>query len=221
MPAKNRVHCRAALQTHDEPKQSSSSQPMSVATAADPDAENAYNSFQRLLALARITGRTLIMRLVVLVEKAVMLVIFIFSVVIFSVSRKRKMRQFFRLVLVLVLDIFKVNGDSFVVMKMEMEIAALYVAMGKRASVKSKTRSLSKKKDDEEGGKKTRKVKKRRHDGSSDEDDKRRHRHRKSRKEKRRRSHHDSDDYDSSEESKRRHKCRHRKKASSSSDVSL
>uniref|UniRef100_A0A3Q7HGR1 CCHC-type domain-containing protein n=1 Tax=Solanum lycopersicum TaxID=4081 RepID=A0A3Q7HGR1_SOLLC len=67
MPANNRVHSSAALQTHgiwqsaigydpyapskDEDKKSSNQKPSS---AADP--ENAYASFQGLLALARITG---------------------------------------------------------------------------------------------------------------------------------------------------------------------
>ncbi|EPS67865.1 hypothetical protein M569_06909, partial [Genlisea aurea] len=68
MPANNRVHSSAALQTHgiwqsaigydpyapnkDENK-SKSSQKSSV---AEPESENAYASFQGLLALARITG---------------------------------------------------------------------------------------------------------------------------------------------------------------------
>ncbi|KAK8562349.1 hypothetical protein V6N13_019634 [Hibiscus sabdariffa] len=68
MPANNRVHSSAALQTHgiwqsaigydpyapnkDDSKNSSSQ----VTAAAEPDGENAYASFQGLLALARITG---------------------------------------------------------------------------------------------------------------------------------------------------------------------
>lgn len=68
MPANNRVHSSAALQTHgiwqsaigydpyapnkDESKDSS--QPK--ATNSEPEGENAYASFQGLLALARITG---------------------------------------------------------------------------------------------------------------------------------------------------------------------
>lgn len=68
MPANNRVHSSAALQTHgiwqsaigydpyapnkDDSKNSSSQ----MTAAAEPDGENAYASFQGLLALARITG---------------------------------------------------------------------------------------------------------------------------------------------------------------------
>lgn len=68
MPANNRVHSSAALQTHgiwqsaigydpyapnkDDAK--NSSQPKS--SNSEPEAENAYASFQGLLALARITG---------------------------------------------------------------------------------------------------------------------------------------------------------------------
>jgi hypothetical protein len=68
MPANNRVHSSAALQTHgiwqsaigydpyapnkDDAKNSS----MPNTSNAEPDAENAYASFQGLLALARITG---------------------------------------------------------------------------------------------------------------------------------------------------------------------
>ncbi|XP_050237768.1 CAX-interacting protein 4 [Mercurialis annua] len=71
MPANNRVHSSAALQTHgiwqsaigydpyapnkDESK--SSSQPKaSVNSASEPEGDNAYANFQGLLALARITG---------------------------------------------------------------------------------------------------------------------------------------------------------------------
>ncbi|KAL2508450.1 CAX-interacting protein 4 [Forsythia ovata] len=68
MPANNRVHSSAALQTHgiwqsaigydpyapnkDEKKNNSAQ----VNSASEPDLENAYASFQGLLALARITG---------------------------------------------------------------------------------------------------------------------------------------------------------------------
>uniref|UniRef100_A0A2C9WLQ8 CCHC-type domain-containing protein n=5 Tax=Manihot esculenta TaxID=3983 RepID=A0A2C9WLQ8_MANES len=68
MPANNRVHSSAALQTHgiwqsaigydpyapnkDDSKTSSQQKPSN----AEPEAENAYASFQGLLALARITG---------------------------------------------------------------------------------------------------------------------------------------------------------------------
>ncbi|KAL2508362.1 CAX-interacting protein 4-like protein [Forsythia ovata] len=68
MPANNRVHSSAALQTHgiwqsaigydpyapnkDEKKNNSAQ----VNSASEPDQENAYASFQGLLALARITG---------------------------------------------------------------------------------------------------------------------------------------------------------------------
>ena len=68
MPANNWVHSSAALQTHgiwqsaigydpyapnkDDAKNSS----MPSTSNAEPDAENAYASFQGLLALARITG---------------------------------------------------------------------------------------------------------------------------------------------------------------------
>lgn len=72
MPANNRVHSSAALQTHgiwqsaigydpyaptakDKDPISSSSQPDPVASA-EPGSDNAYTSFQGLLALARITG---------------------------------------------------------------------------------------------------------------------------------------------------------------------
>ncbi|XVE79578.1 hypothetical protein DITRI_Ditri14bG0070000 [Diplodiscus trichospermus] len=68
MPANNRVHSSAALQTHgiwqsaigydpyapnkDDSKNSSNQ----MAATAEPEGENAYASFQGLLALARITG---------------------------------------------------------------------------------------------------------------------------------------------------------------------
>ncbi|KAK2643082.1 hypothetical protein Ddye_024845 [Dipteronia dyeriana] len=68
MPANNRVHSSAALQTHgiwqsaigydpyapNKEDSKSSSQPQS--TSNEPDAENPYNSYQGLLALARITN---------------------------------------------------------------------------------------------------------------------------------------------------------------------
>ncbi|KAL2470404.1 CAX-interacting protein 4 [Abeliophyllum distichum] len=70
MPANNRVHSSAALQTHgiwqsaigydpyapnkDDKKNDSSLK--SVGDASEPETENAYASFQGLLALARITG---------------------------------------------------------------------------------------------------------------------------------------------------------------------
>eukprot|EP00268_Persea_americana_P036939 TRINITY_DN36509_c0_g1_i1.p1 TRINITY_DN36509_c0_g1~~TRINITY_DN36509_c0_g1_i1.p1 ORF type:complete len:341 (-),score=115.38 TRINITY_DN36509_c0_g1_i1:411-1433(-) len=69
MPANNRVHSSAALQTHGiwqsaigydpyapnekDPKQPGGAKPLN---SSEPDAENAYASFQGLLALARITG---------------------------------------------------------------------------------------------------------------------------------------------------------------------
>ncbi|KAI3788056.1 hypothetical protein L2E82_00690 [Cichorium intybus] len=69
MPANNRVHSSAALQTHGiwqsaigydpyapnkEDNKKSAAQPLS--SNAEPEGENAYASFQGLLALARITG---------------------------------------------------------------------------------------------------------------------------------------------------------------------
>ncbi|PWA46231.1 Zinc finger, CCHC-type [Artemisia annua] len=68
MPANNRVHSSAALQTHgiwqsaigydpyapNKEDNKKSAQPQS--SAAEPEGENAYASFQGLLALARITG---------------------------------------------------------------------------------------------------------------------------------------------------------------------
>ncbi|GLT87156.1 hypothetical protein SLE2022_052540 [Rubroshorea leprosula] len=68
MPANNRVHSSAALQTHgiwqsaigydpyapNKDDSKGSSNPKS--SSAEPEAENAYASFQGLLALARITG---------------------------------------------------------------------------------------------------------------------------------------------------------------------
>uniref|UniRef100_A0A2P2J922 Uncharacterized protein MANES_01G173800 n=1 Tax=Rhizophora mucronata TaxID=61149 RepID=A0A2P2J922_RHIMU len=68
MPANNRVHSSAALQTHGiwqsaigyDPyapsKDDSKGSSQQKSSAAEPDAENAYQSFQGLLALARITG---------------------------------------------------------------------------------------------------------------------------------------------------------------------
>ncbi|XP_077238614.1 CAX interacting protein 4 [Tasmannia lanceolata] len=71
MPANNRVHSSAALQTHgiwqsaigydpyapnkDDSKHSAQ-EPGVKSSNSEPDAENAYASFQGLLALARITG---------------------------------------------------------------------------------------------------------------------------------------------------------------------
>ncbi|KAL5747819.1 hypothetical protein ACOSP7_024837 [Xanthoceras sorbifolium] len=68
MPANNRVHSSAALQTHgiwqsaigydpyapNKEESKSSAQPKSASN--EPDAENPYNSYQGLLALARITN---------------------------------------------------------------------------------------------------------------------------------------------------------------------
>ncbi|OMO67768.1 hypothetical protein CCACVL1_20329 [Corchorus capsularis] len=68
MPANNRVHSSAALQTHGiwqsaigyDPyapnKDDSKTTSNQMAATAEPDGENAYASFQGLLALARITG---------------------------------------------------------------------------------------------------------------------------------------------------------------------
>ncbi|CAN1150481.1 CAX-interacting protein 4 [Linum perenne] len=68
MPANNRVHSSAALQTHGiwqsaigyDPyapnKEDSKASVQPKASAAEPDGENAYTSFQDLMALARITG---------------------------------------------------------------------------------------------------------------------------------------------------------------------
>ncbi|GER31339.1 CAX interacting protein 4 [Striga asiatica] len=72
MPANNRVHSSAALQTHgiwqsaigydpyapnkDEKKNNSTQKTSSSVAEPDPEPENAYASFQGLLALARITG---------------------------------------------------------------------------------------------------------------------------------------------------------------------
>ncbi|CAA0833802.1 CAX-interacting protein 4 [Striga hermonthica] len=72
MPANNRVHSSAALQTHgiwqsaigydpyapnkDEKKNNSTQKTSSSIAEPDPEPENAYASFQGLLALARITG---------------------------------------------------------------------------------------------------------------------------------------------------------------------
>ncbi|KAK3430341.1 hypothetical protein EUGRSUZ_E01882 [Eucalyptus grandis] len=68
MPANNRVHSSAALQTHGiwqsaigyDPyapnKDDSKSSAPSKMAVAEPEGENAYASFQGLLALARITG---------------------------------------------------------------------------------------------------------------------------------------------------------------------
>ncbi|XP_010275263.1 PREDICTED: CAX-interacting protein 4-like [Nelumbo nucifera] len=68
MPANNRVHSSAALQTHGiwqsaigyDPyapnKDDSKTSSQQKSSNAEPEAENAYASFQGLLALARITG---------------------------------------------------------------------------------------------------------------------------------------------------------------------
>ncbi|KAK6271984.1 hypothetical protein POUND7_009067 [Theobroma cacao] len=68
MPANNRVHSSAALQTHGiwqsaigyDPyapnKEDSKNSSNHTAASAEPEGENAYASFQGLLALARITG---------------------------------------------------------------------------------------------------------------------------------------------------------------------
>ncbi|XP_042507949.1 CAX-interacting protein 4-like [Macadamia integrifolia] len=67
MPANNRVHSSAALQTHGiwqsaigydpyAPNKDDSKQSSHQKSNSEPEAENAYASFQGLLALARITG---------------------------------------------------------------------------------------------------------------------------------------------------------------------
>ncbi|WOH08395.1 hypothetical protein DCAR_0727834 [Daucus carota subsp. sativus] len=70
MPANNRVHSSAALQTHgiwqsaigydpyapNKEDNKKSSQPKASNAAAEPEGENAYASFQGLLALARVTS---------------------------------------------------------------------------------------------------------------------------------------------------------------------
>ncbi|KAK9910807.1 hypothetical protein M0R45_034750 [Rubus argutus] len=54
MPANNRVHSSAALQTHDIWKTTIKYDPYAP-NKEEPDAENAYDTYQDLLALARIT----------------------------------------------------------------------------------------------------------------------------------------------------------------------
>ncbi|KAL0436569.1 UNVERIFIED_CONTAM: CAX-interacting protein 4 [Sesamum radiatum] len=68
MPANNRVHSSAALQTHGiwqsaigyDPyapnKEEKKNKPSQKSSVSEPEPENAYASFQGLLALARITG---------------------------------------------------------------------------------------------------------------------------------------------------------------------
>ncbi|KAL2233444.1 CAX-interacting protein 4-like [Sesamum indicum] len=68
MPANNRVHSSAALQTHGiwqsaigyDPyapnKEEKKNKPSQKSSVSEPEPENAYASFQGLLALARVTG---------------------------------------------------------------------------------------------------------------------------------------------------------------------
>ncbi|MCL7051835.1 hypothetical protein MKW94_014354 [Papaver nudicaule] len=240
MPANNRVHSSAALQTHgiwqsaigydpyapnkDEPKQSSSSQPMSAATAAEPDAENAYNSFQGLLALARITGSNVDNETRGSCRKCGRVGLLYFQCRNFLSLKEEKEKDaaILQVSLGSGLDKFKMNGakelsdesseesessDSDVDSEMERAIAA---RIGKKGVVKSKTRSVRKKKDDdsdedeeEERKKRGRSKKKtsRRSISDTDDDDEG---GKKRRKEKKRR--HD----DSSDEDDKRHH-RHRK----------
>ncbi|XP_026444685.1 CAX-interacting protein 4-like [Papaver somniferum] len=244
MPANNRVHSSAALQTHgiwqsaigydpyapnkDEPKQSSSSQPMSVATAAEPDAENAYNSFQGLLALARITGSNADNETRGSCRKCGRVGHLYFQCRNFLSLKEDKEKEaaILQVGLGSGLDKFKVNGtkelseesseesessDSDADSEMERAIEARY---GKKGVSKSKSRFLSKKKDDdsdedeEEERKKRGRSKKRtsRRRSSSDTDDDNEG-GKKRRKEKKGR-HEDSSD----EDDKRRHRHRNSRK---------
>ncbi|PIA42265.1 hypothetical protein AQUCO_02000016v1 [Aquilegia coerulea] len=258
MPANNRVHSSAALQTHgiwqsaigydpyapnkDDTKQSSSSIPKS-SNAAEPEPENAYASFQGLLALARITGSN--------ADGArgackkcgrVGHLTFQCRNFLSLKDDKDKDHSVIQVDVASELKKLKASGlriggiesseesseeeeesedsDSDVDSEIERVIAA---REGKKS--RSKVSLSSKKKasdsdDDDEAGRKRKKEKSRRHGDSSseddDDDDERRHRHRKSRKEKRRRrSHRHSDD--SVERRKRKSK---RDASSSDSDVS-
>ncbi|KAI3904171.1 hypothetical protein MKW92_008660 [Papaver armeniacum] len=253
MPANNRVHSSAALQTHgiwqsaiDEPKQSSSSQPMSTATAAEPDAENSYKTFQELLALARITGSNAENETRGSCRKCGRVGHLYFQCRNL-LSLKEEKEAILQVGLGSGLDKFKVNGakelseesseesessDSDVDSEMEREIAARY---GRKGVSKSKTRSLSKKKDDdsdedeEEERKKRGRSKKRtsRRRSSSDTDDDDDEGGKKRRKEKKRR-HDDSSDEDDkrrnrhrkSRKEKRRRRSHHESDDSDSSDES-
>ncbi|KAI3841480.1 hypothetical protein MKW92_039236 [Papaver armeniacum] len=203
---------------------------MSAATAAEPDAENTYNSFQGLLALALTTGLNADNETLGSCRKCGRVGHLYFQCRNFLNLKedKEKAAAILQVGLGSGLDKFKSSeesesSDSDVGSEMERLIAA---RSGKKGVSKSKTRYVSKKKDDDwmkmrkrersEVGRrkgkvgggaavtrmtmKRRKEKKRRHDDSSDEDDKCRHRHMNSRKEKRRRRSHHDSDDSDSSE---------------------
>ncbi|KAJ0947471.1 putative transcription factor interactor and regulator CCHC(Zn) family [Helianthus annuus] len=227
MPANNRVHSSAALQTHgiwqsaigydpyapNKEDNKKSAQPQT--SNAEPEGENAYASFQGLLALARITGSN--------ADEA-------------RGSCKKCGR----------VGHLTFQCRNFLSIKEDKEKdpeaiqAAVMSGLEKTAKYGkklTKSKSSRKKKDDDSddtsedderkkrGRSKKRSVnrrkeKKRRKDESSDDDVDRRSRRRKSRKEKRRRrSHRDLDDSDSSEDLGRR-KRRSNRRSDSDSDGS-
>ncbi|KAI3871303.1 hypothetical protein MKX03_006230 [Papaver bracteatum] len=233
MPANNRVHSSAALQTHgiwqsaigydpyapnkDEPKQSSSSHPMSTATAAEPDAENGYKSFQELLALARITGSNDDNETRGSCRKCGRVGHLYFQCrnLLSLKEEKEKDAAILPVGLGSGLAKFKVNGakefseesseesegsDSDLDSEMEREIVARY---GRKGVSKSKTRSLSKKKDD---------------DSDEDEEEERKKRGRSKKRTSRRRSSSDTDDDDEGGKKRRKEKKRRRDDSSDEDD---
>uniref|UniRef100_A0A803PS96 CCHC-type domain-containing protein n=1 Tax=Cannabis sativa TaxID=3483 RepID=A0A803PS96_CANSA len=219
MPANNRVHSSAALQTHGiwqsaigyDPyapnKEEDKSSTQHKSANSEPEGENPYANFQGLLALARITGsNTDVARGAC--KRCGRVGHLRFQCRNFLI--KEKDPAAIQADVMSELDKLKGKGDS----DRDSEIERI---------ISQRTGRRARKKDSSDDGRRKRKKEKRvKKDDSSDEEGKhRRRRHRKSRKEKRRRrSHRYSDDSasDSSEDDRHRKRKSRRSPSPSRSD---
>ncbi|KAE8023299.1 hypothetical protein FH972_009014 [Carpinus fangiana] len=245
MPANNRVHSSAALQTHgiwqsaigydpyapnkDDAKNSS----MPNTSNTEPDAENAYASFQGLLALARITGSNA-NEVRGACKKCGRVGHLTFQCRNFlSVNDESKDKDPEVIEAAAMAELEKLKGNVEKWEKLSSKERSMKKGLDEDesngASRERKRRGRSKKRsgkrgisdsDDSDSGRKRRKKDRRRdRDESSDEDYKRCQRDRKSRKEKRRRRSHRDLDSDSDESEGSAGECKRKsRRAASPSD---